>query len=80
MRQNGAEMFEWENKLASVMLRREQRNSRNVKKYLGKLLWRSLFHVSFKLYVLCFICLRRGLLPAKGQIASNYIVIKEEYI
>jgi len=47
---------------------------------LGKRLWRSLFHVSFRLYVRCCIFLRTSLLPAKGYITSNYIMIKEEYI
>jgi hypothetical protein len=43
MTQTGAKIFGWESKLASVMLRREQRNSRNVKEDFSSMNWEN-FH------------------------------------
>jgi len=45
MRQTGAEIFGWENKLASAMLRRAQRKSRNVKKDFLSVNWENFYGV-----------------------------------
>jgi len=55
MRQTGAEIFVWENKLASVIPRREQRNSRSVKKGFLSVNWENFYGIpSFMfLSILC---------------------------
>jgi len=45
MRQTGAEIFGWENKLASLMLRREQRNNRNPKKDFLSMNWEKFYGI-----------------------------------
>jgi hypothetical protein len=70
MRQTGAEIFEWKNKLASVIVRREQRNRRNVKKDFLSVNWENFHGVpSFMFLSNCtfdVVFLRRGLLAAKS--------------
>jgi hypothetical protein len=51
MRQTGAEIFGWENKFVSLILRREQRNSRNVKKDFLPANWENFYGVPFFVFL-----------------------------
>jgi hypothetical protein len=56
MRQNGAEIFGWENKLTSAILRREQRNSRIVKKYFLSLYWENFYGAPSSMFLSKGVC------------------------